>query len=204
MFAIYTRERSRSIISSISSSSLPAGPTNGSPCRSSCSPGPSPMNISSLSGSPTPKTTLCRPCESGQSRQERHSLCSLSIASMIITLHIEACYHASIEKATPDSLSRSWRYFFLIRTTGMTAARISDAGMEQITPSSPNQTGSSERQPPKKQSGGTVKPVPPLALLKRQPPALPVVVFLTMQRETPRGVSLWGCGYIKRGGNITL
>ena len=61
---------------------------------------------------------------------------------------------------------------FLIRTTGMTAVRISDAGMEQITPSSPNQTGSSERQPPKKQSSGTVKPVPPLA-------------FLTMQRETP-------------------
>ncbi len=57
---------------------------------------------------------------------------------------------------------------FLIRTTEMTAVRISDAGMEQITPSGPNQTGSSERQPPKKQSGGTVKPVPPLALLKRQ------------------------------------
>ena len=73
-----------------------------------------------------------------------------------------------MEKATPDSLSRSWRYFFLIRTTEMTAVRISDAGMEQITPSSPNQTGSSERQPPKKQSGGTVKPVAPLALLKRQ------------------------------------
>ena len=52
---------------------------------------------------------------------------------------------------------------FLIRTTEMTAVRISDAGMEQITPSGPNQTGSSERQPPKKQCGGTVKPVPPLA-----------------------------------------
>ena len=37
---------------------------------------------------------------------------------------------------------------FLIRTTEMTG---------------PNQTGSSERQPPKKQCGGTVKPVPPLA-----------------------------------------
>lgn len=68
-----------------------------------------------------------------------------------------------MEKATPDSLSQSWRYVFLIRTTGMTAVRISDAGMEQITPSSSNQTGSSERQPPKKQCGGTVKPVPPLA-----------------------------------------
>ncbi len=73
-----------------------------------------------------------------------------------------------MEKATPDSLSRSWRYVFLIRTTEMTAVRISDVGMEKITPSSPNQTGSSERQPPKKQSGGTVKPVAPLALLKRQ------------------------------------
>ena len=54
---------------------------------------------------------------------------------------------------------------FLIRTTEMTAVRISDAGMEQITPSSPNQTGGSERQPPKKQSGGTVKPVPPFVVL---------------------------------------
>ena len=57
---------------------------------------------------------------------------------------------------------------FLIRTTEMTAVRMSDTGMEYRTPSSPNRTGSSERQPPKKQSGGTVKPVPPLALLKRQ------------------------------------
>ena len=48
----------------------------------------------------------------------------------------------------------------------MTAVRISDAGMEQITPSGPNQTGSSERQPPKKQSGGTVKPVPPLIFFR--------------------------------------
>ena len=32
----------------------------------------------------------------------------------------------------------------------------------------PKPDGGSERQPPKKQSGGTVKPVPPLALLKRQ------------------------------------
>ena len=52
---------------------------------------------------------------------------------------------------------------FLIRTTEMTSVRISDAGMEQRTPSSPNQTGGSERKPPKKQCGGTVKPVPPLA-----------------------------------------
>ena len=32
----------------------------------------------------------------------------------------------------------------------------------------PKPDGGSERQPLKKQSGGTVKPVPPLALLKRQ------------------------------------
>ena len=68
-----------------------------------------------------------------------------------------------MEKATPDSLSWSCRYVFVISTAEMTAVRMSDTGMEQITPSGPNQTGSSERQPPKKQCGGTVKPVPPLA-----------------------------------------
>ncbi len=40
--------------------SWPARPTNGSPLRSSSSPGPSPTNISFASGLPTPKTTLWR------------------------------------------------------------------------------------------------------------------------------------------------
>ena len=41
-------------------SSCPALPTNGSPCRSSSSPGASPTNINSASGLPTPKTTCVR------------------------------------------------------------------------------------------------------------------------------------------------
>ena len=49
-------------------SSWPARPTNGSPCRSSCSPGPSPTNIRSACGSPTPKTTWVRVAASGTAR----------------------------------------------------------------------------------------------------------------------------------------
>ena len=45
-------------------SSLPARPTNGSPCRSSCSPGPSPTNSRSASARPTPNTTCVRPAAS--------------------------------------------------------------------------------------------------------------------------------------------
>src|SRR6266542_6095347 len=58
------------------SRSFPDRPTNGSPCRSSCSPGPSPTNIRSAFGSPTPKTTLVRPCESGQRTQSCASIAS--------------------------------------------------------------------------------------------------------------------------------
>src|SRR5438045_892303 len=38
----------------------PARPTNGSPCASSSAPGASPINISSASGLPTPKTVCVR------------------------------------------------------------------------------------------------------------------------------------------------
>src|ERR687898_913744 len=43
------------------SSSLPAAPTNGTPCLSSWKPGASPTNIRSAFGSPEPKTTCVRP-----------------------------------------------------------------------------------------------------------------------------------------------
>src|SRR6266516_4086804 len=43
------------------SSSVPAAPTNGTPCLSSWKPGASPTNIRSESGSPEPKTTWVRP-----------------------------------------------------------------------------------------------------------------------------------------------
>ena len=46
-------------------SSWPARPTNGSPVRSSCSPGPSPTNIRSAWASPTPNTTCVRVAASG-------------------------------------------------------------------------------------------------------------------------------------------
>src|SRR5512132_3800212 len=43
------------------SSSLPAAPTNGTPCLSSWNPGASPTNIRSESGFPEPNTTCVRP-----------------------------------------------------------------------------------------------------------------------------------------------
>src|SRR5690349_4384182 len=48
------------------SSSLPAAPTNGTPCLSSWNPGASPTNMRSAFGSPEPKTTCVRPCASAQ------------------------------------------------------------------------------------------------------------------------------------------
>src|SRR5438105_294139 len=51
------------------SSNLPAWPTNGSPCRSSFSPGASPTISQSGWVSPTPKTVLRRPSHSLQARQ---------------------------------------------------------------------------------------------------------------------------------------
>ena len=58
---------------SISSRNFPAAPTNGSPCKSSFSPGPSPTNMTSASRGPTPKTTLCRVCDNGQLVQDRQA-----------------------------------------------------------------------------------------------------------------------------------
>src|SRR6266436_4047750 len=46
------------------SSSLPAAPTNGTPCLSSWKPGASPTNIRSAAGKPDPKTTCVRPLAS--------------------------------------------------------------------------------------------------------------------------------------------
>ena len=46
-------------------SSCPARPTNGMPCLSSSAPGPSPTNIRSAAGSPTPNTTWVRVSASG-------------------------------------------------------------------------------------------------------------------------------------------
>src|SRR5258707_941106 len=50
-------------------SNSPAAPTNGSPCRSSSAPGPSPTNISSAAGLPEPNTPFARPSLSRQRAQ---------------------------------------------------------------------------------------------------------------------------------------
>src|SRR6478735_6963486 len=50
-------------------SSLPAAPTNGTPCLSSWNPGASPTNINSALGDPEPKTTWVRVSDSGQRTQ---------------------------------------------------------------------------------------------------------------------------------------
>src|SRR3954447_7258286 len=63
-FAMKTSSRRSSTAASSPSSSLPAWPTNGTPCLSSWKPGASPTNIRSARGLPAPKTTCVRPCAS--------------------------------------------------------------------------------------------------------------------------------------------
>ena len=65
--AIYTlAPRARLIAASIASSSLPACPTKGSPCRSSSAPGASPTSNQSAFSSPTPNTVCVRDLCSAQ------------------------------------------------------------------------------------------------------------------------------------------
>src|SRR5271165_5333524 len=63
-------------------SNWPARPTKGSPCTSSSAPGPSPTNIKSAQGLPTPKTICLRPCLCSLQRVQspRSSRISLSAA----------------------------------------------------------------------------------------------------------------------------
>ena len=63
-----TSLRSRPISLSSVSNSLPARPTNGSPCSSSLAPGASPTNIRSAFALPAPKTTLLRVAASSWQR----------------------------------------------------------------------------------------------------------------------------------------
>ena len=57
-------------------SSCPARPTNGSPCRSSSSPGASPTNISDAVGLPTPNTTCRRPSVCSLQRVHAGPMCA--------------------------------------------------------------------------------------------------------------------------------
>ena len=67
-----TRSRLSPISTSRLSSSLPARPTNGTPCSSSFAPGASPMNMSSASALPAPNTTVLRvEASSGHRSQTR-------------------------------------------------------------------------------------------------------------------------------------
>jgi hypothetical protein len=71
------------------SSSLPAGPTKGSPLRSSCSPGASPMTIQSTSGAwpsdrpagPAPNTVRVRRSYRGHARQPATACCRAAQSS---------------------------------------------------------------------------------------------------------------------------
>ena len=68
-FVTYTASRDQPSCSSARSSNLPAGPTNGRPCKSSWSPGCSPTSMSRARSGPSP-TTDCVACSpSGHSRQ---------------------------------------------------------------------------------------------------------------------------------------
>src|SRR5579872_227867 len=69
VLVMYTSERARPIAASMRLSSSPALPTNGSPCRSSFSPGPSPTITSGEHGLPTPGTACVRVYPIGQRRQ---------------------------------------------------------------------------------------------------------------------------------------
>src|SRR5690348_9525236 len=64
--------------SSASSSTRPAGPTNGRPCLSSWSPGCSPTNITPAPAAPSPKTVCVPVCQSGHALQSAASARSSS------------------------------------------------------------------------------------------------------------------------------
>src|SRR4051794_15604433 len=77
-----TSPRASPISPSRRSSSCPAWPTNGTPCRSSLRPGASPTNIRSASALPDPKTTEVRVCAScGHRTQPRASASTAFSAS---------------------------------------------------------------------------------------------------------------------------
>ena len=59
--AMYTSSRRSPMAAIMLLSSCPARPTKGSPCSSSSAPGPSPINMISARGFPTPKTMFLRP-----------------------------------------------------------------------------------------------------------------------------------------------
>ena len=113
-----TSERVIPISSSSVSRSLPARPTNGSPCSSSLAPGASPTNISSASAFPAPNTTVLRvAASSGQRRQpcacantslraSRRSEADRSLSPedtgrMVVTPHEERQVAAAIGSAAP-------------------------------------------------------------------------------------------------------
>src|SRR5690349_1259728 len=79
-FVMYTSARLRPMRARRVSSSLPAGPTKGSPCRSSLNPGASPTIITSAGQGPTPGTACVRVACRPHLVQARTSACRTSSA----------------------------------------------------------------------------------------------------------------------------
>ena len=93
---------------SISSSSMPPRPTKGSPWRSSCSPGPSPMNMISAFFCPAPNTTLVRVSARAQRWQAMHRRSNSSQAVMEPFLQcfvlLQLSYHKRPGKAKENPI----------------------------------------------------------------------------------------------------
>lgn len=105
----------------------PARPTKGRPWRSSFSPGPSPMNISLVFASPSPKT-VCVLCS--QSRHLRQILTSflfsrLSCASFCSAERIGLVNGAS---AGADEISDRWPNRSIPEVVGFTAGFVTTGG----------------------------------------------------------------------------
>src|SRR5207245_3412306 len=100
----YTSARASPIPSSSRSSSLPAWPTNGSPCLSSWKPGASPTSIRSASGWPFPKTTCVRP---SASRQRVQTEASRASSASVVWLRSVAAATAPAAAAAPGSTAEA-------------------------------------------------------------------------------------------------
>src|SRR3954466_13371914 len=84
------------------SSSLPAAPTNGTPCLSSWKPGASPTNIRSESGFPEPNTTCVRPPASAHLVQPATTSPKARSSSTLVSSVTAATASAATAAATAE------------------------------------------------------------------------------------------------------
>src|SRR5258708_3524092 len=101
-----TSSRLRPMPRSISVSNPPAAPTNGRPCWSSWKPGPSPMNMISASGLPSPGTASVRRSQSLHRRQTRTSAPIASSDSLMGCGPVYPDWYAAAPMAGPLSGTR--------------------------------------------------------------------------------------------------